>query len=155
MKIGKKLAVMLLFLSVMAGTASAQTPEKLIQNIMLDARGACVTVTYALSAEVDNVKIEDEGSVVAQDELWLLKGRSVDVYTNAEGTWVLSPEDMEAVVEPKWTYGDLEAFYKAMLSAASGNNVSVKILSRTVSDKKPESYFKPVTGDDWVVTDLR
>ena len=155
MKFTKIIFTALSFLSVAAGALHAQTPEKLIQNIMMDARESCVTVTYALSAVVDAVKIEDEGSVVAQGESWVLKGKSVDIYTNDEGTWVLSPEDKEAMVEPKWTYGDLETFYRSMLSAASGNNVSVRILSRTLSDRKPESYFKPVTGNDWVVTDLR
>ena len=64
-------------------------------------------------------------------------------------------DSKEAMVEPKWTYADLEAFYKTLLSASSGNDVSIKVLSLTKSDKKPVSYFIPETGDDWIVTDLR
>lgn len=154
MKILKIIAVVL-FLHLFSGTVPAQTPDRLVQELMTEARAACVTVKYALSAVIDAVKIEDEGSVVAQDESWVLKGRNVEIYTNAEGTWILSPESMEALVEPKWTYDDLEAFYKTMLSAAAGNDMSVKITSKMLSDKKEASYFQPVMDDEWVVTDLR
>lgn len=143
------------FLSLVAGNASAQTPETLVRDVMVDARESCVTVTYALSAVIDDVRIQDEGSVVAQGESWVLKGRNVEIYTNEEGTWIMSPESMEAMVEPKWTYDDLETFYKTLLSASAGNNVSVRILSKTLSEQKPASYFQPVPGDEWVVTDLR
>ena len=146
------------FLSLAAGYAFAQTPDKLVQEVMADAREACVTVTYTLSANrrnmpgaVDDIQIADIQLELAKK----LKGRSVEIYTNAEGTWVLAMESKEAMVEPKWTYDDLEAFYKTLLSATAGNNVSVNILSKTLSEQKPESYFQPVTDDEWVVTDLR
>lgn len=155
MKISKIILFVVAFLSLAAGYASAQTPDRLVQEVMEDAREACVTVKYTLSAVIDEVRIDDEGAVVAQGESWVLKGRNVEIFTNAEGTWILSPESREAMVEPKWTYDDLEAFYKTLLSAATGNNVSVKIISKTVSEQKPASYFIPVTGNDWVVTDLR
>ena len=155
MRISRIITAAVAFLSLAAGYAFAQTPDKLVQEVMADAREACVTVTYTLSAVIDEVKIQDEGSVVAQGESWVLKGRSVEIYTNAEGTWVLALESKEAMVEPKWTYDDLEAFYKTLLSATAGNNVSVNILSKTLSEQKPESYFQPVTDDEWVVTDLR
>jgi hypothetical protein len=154
-RISRIITAAVAFLSLAAGYAFAQTPDKLVQEVMADAREACVTVTYTLSAVIDEVKIQDEGSVVAQGESWVLKGRSVEIYTNAEGTLVLALESKEAMVEPKWTYDDLEAFYKTLLSATAGNNVSVNILSKTLSEQKPESYFQPVTDDEWVVTDLR
>ena len=72
------------FLSLVAGNASAQTPETLVRDVMEDARESCVTVTYALSAVIDDVRIQDEGSVVAQGESWVLKGRNVEIYTNEE-----------------------------------------------------------------------
>jgi hypothetical protein len=154
-KISKIISVAAAFLSLVAGNASAQTPETLVRDVMEDARESCVTVTYALSAVIDDVRIQDEGSVVAQGESWVLKGRNVEIYTNEEGTWIMSPESMEAMVEPKWTYDDLEAFYKTLLSASAGNNVSVRILSKTLSEQKPASFFQPVTDGEWVVTDLR
>lgn len=155
MKISKIISVAVAFLSLAAGYASSQTPERLVQDVMADAREACVTVKYTLSAVIDDVKIQDEGSVVAQGESWVLKGRNVQVYTSADGTWIMSPESMEAIVEPKWTYDDLEAFYRTLLSAAAGNNVTVRILSKDISEQKPASYFLPVVDDEWVVTDLR
>ena len=59
------------------------------------------------------------------------------------------------MVEPKWTYDDLLAFYKTIVSAASGNGVSVKIVSKTESEKRPVAYFTPDLDDEWIVTDLR
>lgn len=155
MRISRIITAAVAFLSFAAGNAFAQTPDKLVQEVMTDAREACVTVGYALSAVIDEVSIKDEGSVVAQGESWVLKGRNVEIYTNEEGTWILGLESKEAMVEPKWTYDDLEAFYRTLMSAADGNNVSVRILSKTLSEQKPASYFKPVTDDEWVVTDLR
>ncbi|MBQ8854936.1 MAG: hypothetical protein IJ023_02165, partial [Bacteroidales bacterium] len=71
-----------------------------------------------------------------------------------DGTWILHMQAKEAIVEPQWTYDDLEAFYRTLLSS-SGNVVNVRISSKELSEKKPASSFVPVTGTDWVVTDLR
>lgn len=154
-RICRYISILMLFLLSPAGRVSAQTPEKLVSDIRSAAVDACVTVSYSLNARVDDVKIEDEGTVVAQDDLWCLKGESVHIYTASDGTWIMHLDSKEAMVEPKWTYADLEAFYKTLLSASSGNDVSIKVLSLTKSDKKPVSYFIPETGDDWIVTDLR
>lgn len=147
--------MLMLSLLFSAGRVSAQTPEKLVAEIKTAAEGSCITVSYSLEARVDNVKIEDEGTVVAQDDLWCLKGESVHVYTSDEGTWILHLDSKEAMIEPKWTYDDLEAFYKTLTLASSGNDISVKVLSRTSSDRKPASFFIPETDSDWIVTDLR
>ena len=155
MRIFYLIYILLLSLLFLTGKVSAQTPEKLIAEIREAADGACITVTYSLEATVDNVRIEDEGTVVAQDGLWCLEGESVSIYTSADGTWILHLESKEAMVEPKWSYDDLAAFYKTLTMASSGNDISVKILSRESSEKKPASFFVPETGDDWVVTDLR
>lgn len=139
---------------MVAGTVSAQTPERLVEKVRSNAADACVTVTYSLKAKVDDVIIEDNGTVIAQDDLWLLNGQTIDIHTCADGTWILHPESKEAIVEPKWTYDDLSAFYMTLLSS-SGNDVDVVVLSEDVSEKKPVSYFAPEVGRDWVVTDLR
>ena len=143
-----------LILSFAAVIASAQTPERLVEEVRSSAAEACVTVEYSLNAEVDDVRIEDRGMVVAQDDLWCLKGESVEIYTCADGTWILHPESKEAMVEPKWTYEDLDSFYRTILSS-SGNDLDLKVVSKTLSAKKPVAYFVPETGDEWVVTDLR
>ena len=92
--------------------------------------------------------------MVAQDDLWCLKGKTIEIYTCQDGTWILHPESKEAMIEPKWTYDDLESFYGSLVSS-SGNDVDVTILSRSRSEKKPVSFYIPETGQDWVVTDLR
>lgn len=151
----RRLNVILAFaLSVLAGNLSAQTSDRLIEEVRSAAKDACFTLTYAMNAKVDDVSIEDEGTVVAQDDLWCLKGKTIEIYTCQDGTWILHPESKEAMIEPKWTYDDLESFYGSLVSS-SGNDVDVTILSRSRSEKKPVSFFIPETGQDWVVTDLR
>ena len=141
-------------LPVLAGNLSAQTSDSLIEEVRSAAKDACITLTYSLNAKVDDVSIEDKGPVVAQDDLWYLKGKTIEIYTCQDGTWILHPESKEAMIEPKWTYDDLESFYGTLVSS-SGNDVDVTILSRSRSEKKPVSFFIPETGQDWVVTDLR
>ena len=141
-------------LPVLAGNLSAQTSDSLIEEVRSAAKDACITLTYSLNAKVDDVSIEDKGTVVAQDDLWYLKGKTIEIYTCPDGTWILHPESKEAMIEPKWTYDDLESFYGSLVSS-SGNDVDVTILSRSRSEKKPVSFFIPETGQDWVVTDLR
>lgn len=141
-------------LSVLTGSLSAQTSESLIEEIRSAAKDACVTLTYSMSAKVDDVRIEDKGTVTAQDDLWHLKGQTIEIYTCPDGTWILHPESKEAMIEPKWTYDDLESFYRSLVSS-SGNDVDVTVLSKSFSEKKPASSFVPETGQDWVVTDLR
>ncbi len=141
-------------LSLPTGISSAQINDRLIEEIMTDASDACVTLTYSLDAKVDDATVSDSGTVVAQDDLWCLKGETLEIYTCADGTWILYPESQEAMIEPRWTYDDLKAFYRNLLSS-SGNEVGLNITSKVISEKRPVSYFVPETGSDWVVTDLR
>jgi len=151
----RKMTLILAFaLSVLAGNLSAQTSDRLIEEVRSAAKDACVTLTYSMNAKVDDVSIEDEGTVVAQDDLWCLKGKTIEIYTCPDGTWILHPESKEAMIEPKWTYDDLGSFYSSLISS-SGNDLDVTIISRSRSEKKPVSFFIPETGQDWVVTDLR
>lgn len=138
----------------MAGIASAQTPDRLVQEIRAAAVDSCVTLTYSIEANVDDVRIEDRGVVTAQDDLWCLKGETLEIYTSEDGTWVLYPESKEAIVEPKWTYDDLEAFYRTIISSEY-DAIKINVTSRDISEKRQVSYFVPQTGTDWVVTDLR
>ena len=150
----KILHIFLLFLSVQAGKVSAQINDRLIEEIMTASSDACVTLTYSREAKVDDAVVSDNGTVVAQDDLWCLKGEALEIYTSADGTWILYPESREAIIEPGWTYDDLKAFYGTLLSS-SGNKVDVMVISKVMSEKRPVSYFVPETGPDWVVTDLR
>ena len=84
----------------------------------------------------------------------LINTTTIEIYTSENGTWVLYPESKEAIVEPKWTYDDLETFYRTIMSS-DDNAVKIKVTSRELSEKRPVSFFMPHTGADWVVTDLR
>jgi hypothetical protein len=106
------LHILLFVLSVPAGIASAQVNDRLIEEIIAAASDACVTMTYSLDAKVNEVKVCDRGTVVAQDDLWCLKGDTLEIYTCQDGTWILYPESREAMIEPRWTYDDLKAAYK-------------------------------------------
>ena len=149
----RKILLHTFLLLVSAGFISAQTPDRLVAEIRSAAEDACVTVDYALTATVDGNRIEDRGTVVAQDDLWCLKGRMLEIYTCADGTWIMHVSSKEAMIEPKWTYDDLEAFYRTLLS--SDADIDVKADSKSLSEKKPVSWFVPEPGQDWVVTDLR
>ena len=150
MRIFQILSVVLLSVHI----ASAQSPDKLIEEIRAAAEGACVTVEYSLEAKVDDARIKDEGVVVAQDDLWILDGQTVDIYTSKDVTLIMNSAAKEAMVEPKWSYDDLKAFCRTIVTS-SGNDVDLEIKSRTISAKKPVSYFELELGSDWVVTDLR
>lgn len=145
------LAACLFFVS---GIASAQTPYELVQEIKDAAADACVSAVYSLNAKVDDALIKDKGTVVAQDDIWVLKGQSIEIHTCADGTWILHPESKEAMIEPKWSYGDLESFYRT-LSSASSNVISISLMSKDLTEKKPISFYDPQIGYDWIVTDLR
>ena len=137
-----------------AGSASAQTPDKLVSDVRKAAQDACVVIEYALSAKVDDADISDWGTVVAQDDLWYLKGQAIEIYTSADGTWIMHMEAKEAIVEPKWTYADMESFYRSILSNA-GNDVKVEVKSKVLTEKNQPDYFVPKIESDWIVTDLR
>ena len=97
----RKILLHTFLLLVSAGFISAQTPDRLVAEIRSAAEDACVTVDYALTATVDGNRIEDKGTVVAQDELWCLKGSMLEIYTCADGTWIMHLASKEAMVEPK------------------------------------------------------
>ena len=149
------LHISVLFLTLVSANLFAQTPDKLVAEIRSAAEDSCITVSYVLDAKVDDASLKDKGTVTAQDDLWCLKGQTIEVYTCEDGTWILHTESKEAVVEPKWTYDDLEKFYKTILSTSASNDVQVKIVSKTMTEKNPVSFYVPKTGADWIVTDLR
>lgn len=137
-----------------AGQALAQLPSGLIQKLKDAAVDECITVTYSLDAKVDDAMIQDKGTIVAQGTMWCLKGETYEIYTSEKGTWVLHIQAKEAMVEPEWTYDDLEKFYENLLSNAD-NEINLDDVLWTVSEKKPASFFVPKLGSDWIVTDLR
>ena len=143
-----------ILLSLLSGAAFAQSPETFVQQIREAAKESCVTVTYSFSTVIDGAVIEDSGYVEAQDELWHLKGETVEMYTNGQGTWILSPDSKEAMVEPSWSYDDLVQFYSSL--KAVGADMKIEVKSDVRSEKKPASAFMPPAfSSDWVVTDLR
>ena len=135
------------------GDISAQSADRLVKEIRTAAADACVKVSYTFKAEVDDVSVSDIGYVEAQDDMWHLKGDAYEIFTDGKATWILDPSSKEAVVEPSWTYDDLENFYLSM--EASGSVFDISIESIDEGPKKSLSYFTPVLDSEWVVTDLR
>ncbi len=133
-------------------TSGAQTIPEVLARIVKDSEGGCVTLTYRFSASGD-VAVEDEGTVEVQGNLWHLKSKALEIYTDSASTWIIDVDDKEVIVEPAWSYDDLEKFHQSVMS--KGAAMDIKILSETVSDKKPSSCFTPSFGSEWVVTDLR
>ncbi len=148
-----KLFPLAFMLSLMSVAVSAQTPDAILEQIRKHAAESCVTVTYSIDASSDEGVLADRGVVTAQDDMWHLKGKALEMYTDGTSTWVLDMKSKEAVVEPAWTYDDLERFYDSALAA--GADVDIKMLSVSVSEKKDPESFRPSFSSDWILTDLR
>lgn len=136
-----------------AVSMSAQDAVELVRGIRAGAADACVKVTYSFTAKSGDVVVRDDGYVEAQDDMWHLSGETVDIYTDGTSTWVADPDAMEVIVEPAWTYDDLESFYASVMKADT--SIVVEIVSTEKSEKKPVSRFTPTFGPEWIVTDLR
>lgn len=154
MRIFRIISVVLSVLLFSAGLASAQLPAGIIQKVKTAAADACITVTYSLDAKVDGARIQDQGTIIAQGDSWVLKGETYEIYTSATGTWVMHMAAKEAMVEPAWTYDDLEKFYSNLLATVE-NEINLDDVFWKVSEARPASFFVPKPGPDWVVTDLR
>lgn len=135
-----------------AMASGAQNLPEMLSGIAEKAVAGCVTLRYSFSTSGD-VEIKDEGFVEAQDHLWHLKGDELEIYTDSSSTWIIDDASMEVIVEPAWSYADLGKFYESVME--KGSVMDIDILSESVSDKKPVSYFTPSFGPEWVVTDLR
>ena len=139
--------------SFMSLSVYAQDIRTMLDKVKSDAQGVFVTVEY--SAEINGAEgsVTDSGIVEAQDDMWHLRGSFLEIYTDAEGTWILDNSEKEAYIEPAWSYDDLFTFYES--AAASGSALTAKVLKTTISEKQPSSVFTPSLSSDWVVTDLR
>ncbi len=144
--------ICVLTLLMSALTSGAQDLPEMLAGVAEKAEGRCVTMTYRFSL-AGEVSVEDEGFVEAQDNLWHLKGNSLEIYTDSASTWVVDNDSKEVIVEPAWSYADLENFYRS--TCETGASLDVTILSEKFSEKKQVSYFTPSFGPEWVVTDLR
>lgn len=142
--------VLSLILSV---TAVAQDVEALLDSVRSRASESFVTVSYEMELEGPSGRFSDVGTIEAQDGLWHLKGGTMEIYTDSQGTWIADTSAKEAYIEPLWTYDDLKAFYDSVVS--SGSVLNVWITSSDFSEKKHNSYFTPVFPSDWIITDLR
>ena len=150
----KNLCNIILVLLISASSLSAQSFKAVVEEIVKHASESCVTVTYTFKASIDGVKLEDSGYVEAQDGLWHMKGESLEIYTDAEATWIISHDSMEAIAEPAWSYDDLAQFYDS--AKAVGKDMTIQVVSKKTGEKKPVSSFSPPAfGPDWVVSDLR
>ena len=145
------LAVMLL-VSAFADIC-AQTPEKLVEMVRSHAEDSSVKVSYKMEMRADGSLTKDSGMLLAQDEMWHLKGGFIEIYTDGKATWVMDPDSKEVVVEPAWDYTDLITFYNSLIK--TGAVLDIQIVSLQTADKRPKAEFAPSFGSDWVVTDLR
>ena len=152
MRIFKIISIIVLALT-MSGLSYAQDLNAMLKMVQEDASGAFVTLEYIVEIEGEDDVFKDKGVIEAQDNMWHLKGTLLEMYTDADGTWVLDNEAKEAYVEPAWSYDDLRTFYTSVVSA--GSTLKVRSLDTVLSDKKPTDCFTPVLSEDWLVTDLR
>ena len=152
MKFSPIISAAILTLS-MAFNAGARNLDSLLEQVQAQAEDSFVTVEYIAEFKGPEGDFKDQGVIEAQDGMWHLKGSAVEIYTDASGTWIVDRSAAEAYAEPAWTYADLKSFYESLLSA--GSSLEVQLVSSEQSDKKPEAYFTPTFGPEWVVTYLR
>lgn len=143
------ISVALMLIPISSG---ARDIREMLADVAGKAKTGCVTLKYSFSTSGD-VEIHDEGTVEAQDDLWHLKGDEFEIFTDSSATWIIDNGAREVIVEPAWSYADLEKFYESVVE--KGSVMDIDILSESVSDKKPVSYFTPSFGQGWMVTDLR
>ena len=130
-----------------------QDISTMLTKVQEEASRAFVTMEYSAEIAGADGVVKDKGIIEAQDKMWHLKGSFLEIYTDADGTWILDNAAKEAYVEPAWSYDDLRTFYASVVSA--GSTLKVKSLKTVLSDKKSADCFTPVLTSEWVVTDLR
>lgn len=152
----RKTGLLILFLGSLLALpvrTDAQDIRDMLEGVAQKSGSACVTLTYRFSTSVDKAVIADEGYVEVQEGMWHLKGLAIEIYTDSTATWVIDPDAKEVIVEPAWTFDDLENCYSSALK--SDDDMTLEILSESQTDMKPASCFTPSFGSEWVVTDLR
>lgn len=152
MKTVKLISAVVLTL-MMSADAHAQDIKVMLDKVQADAADAFVTLEYYAEISGSEGAVKDKGVIEAQGNMWHLNGTMLEIYTDADGTWILDSSAKEAYVEPAWSYVDLLTFYESV--AAAGSTLTAKVLKTTLSEKKPASVFTPSFSSDWVVTDLR
>ena len=152
MKVFRIISIIVLALT-MSGLSYAQDLNAMLEKVQEDAASAFVTLEYTAEIEGADGVVKDKGVIEAQDKMWHIKGTLLEIYTDADGTWILDNAAKEAYVEPAWSYDDLRTFYASVVSA--GSTLKVKSLNTTISDKKPAGCFTPILSTDWLITDLR
>ena len=150
----KSLYNIILMMLLSVSSLSAQSFKAVVEEILKHSSESCVTVSYTFKASIDGVRIDDAGYVEAQDGLWHMKGESLEIYTDAEATWIISSDSKEAIAEPAWSYDDLAQFYDS--AKALGKDMVIEVVSKKIGEKKSVTSFSPPSfGSDWIVTDLR
>lgn len=125
----------------------------MLEEVRRQASEAFVTVSYEAEVKGPEGNFSDKGVIEAQDDLWHLRGGAVEIYTDAQGTWIVDNSSKDVYIEPKWSYDDLITFYESLLS--SGSDLRVRSISSSQSEKKPVAVFTPAFAPEWVITDLR
>ena len=145
------LAASVLFVS--AAASYAQDLKELLSKVMQHAGTSCVMIGYKFATTAGDARISDEGYVEAQGNMWHLKGQTLELFTDSTSTWIVDNETKEVIVEPCWSYDDLDAFYAS--AVRNGADMKISIVSEKVVEMKPVSYFTPSFDKTWIVTDLR
>ena len=137
----------------MSVLAYGQDIDSMLTKVQEDASNAFVSLEYSAEIAGADGTVKDKGTIEAQDKMWHLKGTLLEIYTDADGTWILDDDAKEAYIEPAWSYDDLRTFYAYVVSA--GSMLKVKSLNTVLSEKRPAEFFTPILDDGWVITDLR
>lgn len=133
--------------------SDAQNLREMLSKVVSQADTSCVTIRYKFTTSAGDTHISDDGFVEAQENMWHLKGQALEIYTDGTSTWVIDNDAKEVIVEPGWSFDDLESFYSSALK--NGTDMKIEVVSENQCQRKPAAYFTPAFDESWIVTDLR
>lgn len=90
--------ILSIVLIVLSWLSSAQD-NSLLDRMCSEVASSCVIIDYSYTARVSGIDNKASGSLVSQDENWVVKGNGVEMYCDGTAVWVVDPAAKEVVIE--------------------------------------------------------
>lgn len=71
----------------------------LLDRMCSEVASSCVIMDYSYTARVSGIDNKASGSLMSQDENWVVKGNGVEMYCDGTAVWVVDPAAKEVVIE--------------------------------------------------------
>ena len=90
--------ILSIVLIVLSWLSSAQD-NSLLDRMCSEVASSCVIIDYSYTARVSGIDNKASGSLMSQDENWVVKGNGVEMYCDGTAVWVVDPAAKEVVIE--------------------------------------------------------